>query len=624
MSVLAEHNKTSLGIILAAGRGQRINYLDTPKPLMRVFGKPLVVRQLELLREAGMDEALIVVNQDSESRVRECVEAASLSDMSVTYIINPDEESSILKSFELAASAVKSTCMVASCDLVFENNPYQAFSKLADIEVLVSKHEKENQFAGAPIRVQTRFGQLLRIGRNLESYNALHAGIYFFTKKGFTDFLAAARNSGSEEDLAEIIMRLHRAIPVKLSFLPRMTWFDINTPDTLLRAEMYMRRVTAPICPSIAQSDSLQEIVPKMSFTNLKTQETGVIIESGILGKLGSIKLMEILRSTSRHIIITDEHVDMLVGDNVFSELQKAGYQVSKLVIPAGEQSKSMSVYNDLAETIIALGIDEHSVIFALGGGVVANISGFLAATLYRGIGLIHLPTTLMNMLDVSISLKQGINGQKGKNLVGSYYQPLLVVIDPAINMPDRLISDGISEAIKHAICQDEDFFKYLLDNAHQMGESSFRVEVIERTVRLKIELMHEDMFEHKRGMILQYGHEFGHAVEFLSKFELTHGQSIAIGMRVSAELAKLMEAGDDTVASHKAILQKYELPYHIPEQISPSSILDALQYNKKNRGAEVRFVLPDKIGKVWKIKGEYGIPCPQDLIHKAIEKSYE
>tara|TARA_Y100000310_G_scaffold169635_1_gene169824 strand:- start:5000 stop:6841 length:1842 start_codon:yes stop_codon:yes gene_type:complete len=611
-----------IGIILAAGRGQKINVLDMPKPLLRVYGKELIIWQIKYLIQAGIRDIIIITGSHGAG-VRSCVRNADIKNAQIKYIEQPDDDANILQSFELAQTQVKSDCVIASCDLIFERNPYSVLSKRKDIEILVSKHKEENAFSGAPIRVKTRLKKLAAIGKGLDSYNALHAGIYYFTKKGINNFLSAARGADSNEELSKVIMRSHKKNPVKLAFLRCMEWFDINSTDTLLRAEMFMRRQSLSVKP-LKASESFKEISPNVSFTYTKSQETSIIVEQGIMNQLGKIKLMDKARVNSQHIIITDENVDAILGESVLSQLQNTGYKASKFVIEAGEQSKRMEVYNDLAEKIIALGIDENSVIFALGGGVVANISGLLAATLYRGIGLIHLPTTIMNMLDVSISLKQGINSQKGKNLVGSYYQPLLVVIDPAINIPDWLVRDGISEAIKHAICQDKNFYKYLLENAHKVSDSLFRKEIIERTIQLKIELMNEDMFEHKRAMILQYGHEVGHAIEFFSRFELTHGQSIAIGMRVSAELAKLMNAGDDSIKAHKKIMKAYNLPYSIPRNMSSSAVIDALKYNKKTQASEARFVLPDFVGKVWKIKGEYGIPCPVELIKKAVENSYE
>lgn len=611
-----------IGIILAAGRGQKLNVLDTPKPLLRVYGKPLIVRQIELLREADIRDVAIVIGSRG-AEIRSTIADANFKDVRIQYIEEPNDDAGMLHSFRRASEFVDSECVIVSADLIFERNPYQALKKHSDVEVLVAKHKKENEFSGAPVRVKTRFNKLVKMGRALDEYDALHAGVHYFTKKGINNFLAEAQSMDPKEESSEAIMRLHHRIPVTISFLPEMEWFDINAPDTLLRAEMFMRRTHAHPKPG-QDLAPLKELIPVVSFTYTKAKETGVVIEPGILKRIESVRLMGPESAGSHHVVITDENVDTFFGDSVLSQLQNAGYRVTKLVIPAGEQSKNISVYSDLAERIIALGIDEQSIIFALGGGVVANISGLLAATLYRGIGLVHLPTTIMNMLDVSISLKQGINGQKGKNLVGSYYQPLLVVIDPALPMPDSLVCDGISEAIKHAICQDADFYQYLLKNAHRVADPLFREEVIKRVINLKIELMNEDMFENHRGMILQYGHEVGHAIEFLSRFELSHGQSIAIGMRVSAEIAKLMEAGEDTIDAHKEIFRAYKLPYAIPEYIELHAILDALKYNKKTLAREARFVLPDFVGKVWKIKGEYGIPCPIDLVKKAVKKSYE
>jgi 3-dehydroquinate synthase len=227
-------------------------------------------------------------------------------------------------------------------------------------------------------------------------------------------------------------------------------------------------------------------------------------------------------------------------------------------------------------------------------------------------------------MLDVAISLKQGINSEKGKNLVGAYFQPLAVFIDPDVAMPETLIRHGLSEAIKHAFAQDRPFFDFLMEYDGKISDPAFVEEVIRRTIGLKIELMQEDMFENNRAIVLQYGHEVGHAVEFLSGFKLSHGEAISIGMRVSAEISHLMSVtGKETVDAHKALLQKYGLPITIPAYLKKDAVLDALKFNKKTRGTDIRFALVEFVGKIWKIKGVYGIPCPVEIIEEALLRSY-
>ena len=361
------------------------------------------------------------------------------------------------------------------------------------------------------------------------------------------------------------------------------------------------------------------------SFSHQKIGKTKIFLEAGLTENLKKYQIITHDRRYSRHVLITDENVDAVAGDLVERQLKRGGFLITKFVVPAGESSKSMKIYESLAEQIVALGIDEQSVVIAVGGGVVANLSGFLASTLYRGIDLVHIPTTIMNMADVSISLKQGINSKRGKNLVGNYHQPLAVFIDPQISIPDHLVRDGLSEVIKHAICQDKDFFDYLLDYGGPLNDLDFRTHIIQKTIALKLKVMEEDMYEKKRGMILQYGHEVGHAVEFLSGMTLTHGQGIAIGMTASARLARFKGIADKSiVALHEKIFKKYGLPTAIPSGFSIDSIVESLRYNKKTKEGDIYMVLPKSIGAVWTANGEYGIPCSPETIKKALIQSNE
>lgn len=617
---------TKTAVLLAAGKSQKLDPFSTHKALLLVHGKPLIMYGIERLLDAGVQKIYIVAGSSRDDIARVLREHAIHG---VSYeFINGSDEDDVIETFKLVAETVADECIVASSDLIFETNPFLHLKRSGDAEFLVDPHIEHNKFSGATIgQIDRFFGEPAAFSTLSPGHVGQFTGIYWFSKEGLARFRRALGSYSLMKGDIHFTVPLSRACQEMLVCvppLPRMTWFDINTPETLLRAEMFLRSKSMSKRQTKVAMSALSPIRTQFSFTHQKQMTTPVIVESGLITRFAKYHLMEPERTASRHIIITDKTVDALLGNTMEAEFSHAGYQAAKIVVPAGEATKSMSRYGELAEKIIALGIDEQSIIFALGGGVVANISGFLASTLYRGIGLIHIPTTFMNMIDVSISLKQGINDRNGKNLVGSYYQPLLVLIDPSIPIPDWLIRDGISEAIKHALCQDEPFFEYLLSYEGSLSDTDFRTQVIQKTIALKTELMKEDMFENYRAMVLQYGHEIGHAAEFLSGFALTHGQGISIGMRASAELAHLMGVAEsEVVAAHKAIFKKYQLPYKIPESIRADAIVEALKFNKKTRGSDVRMVLPEKIGKAWKIRGEYGIPCPVDLIAEAIRRSY-
>jgi 3-dehydroquinate synthase len=609
------------GVILAGGKGQRLVQLNVPKPLVLVFGKFLILYQIERMQEYGIKQIYIVADEYTDLIKTELKNCSTIT--SELFFTEKNKSDGIIEAINSILKIIKSDVIVSSCDLIFESNPFFNLKKKDDIEVLIDREIEKNQFCGSGMKIKTSFFSEKQFG-DIENFNAFNAGIYYFSQAGLKTFGEVAAKTQSKDNLELVLNKLSQEKYLIATPINKMSWFDVNTPVTLMRAEMFLRSCGASNRQTNVSVDKLEQKIFFSSFHYEKSSTTDIILERGIINNIGKINLMTPGRTASRHIIITDSNVDPLYGDFVYGQFLSAGYQVQKFVVQIGETAKSMRVYNDLSEKIIALGIDEQSIIFALGGGVVSNLAGFLASTLYRGIGLIHIPTTIMNMLDVSVSLKQGINGQRGKNLVGSYYQPLMVIIDPSINIPDWLVCDGLSEVFKHVICQSRELYDFLINYEGNLNDIEFRTKIISETIDLKIKLMHEDMFENNRGMILQYGHEIGHAIEYLSSFGLTHGQAICIGMRVSAELSKIMNvASNETVEAHINIFKKYNMPYKIPATIEKSAIMESLRFNKKTRGKDVRVVLPEYIGKAWKIKGEYGIPCPIELIKKAVEKSY-
>jgi len=615
---------TKTAVILAAGKSQKLDPFHTHKPLLLVHGKPLIVHAIEHLEKAGV-EKIFIITGSSRSEIERIVGERRTRGILYEFIKGTDEEN-ITETFKTVAGTLGDECIIVSSDLIFENNPFLYLQQEGDGSFLVDPYREHNKFSGAAIGIIDRFPYGPAFSPLSPGHTEQLTGVYWFSKEGLSRFLHILRSipQPNETHFSYALSNAMEKMSITMSPLPKMTWFDINTPETLLRAEMFLRSKSRSKRPTKVSTESLVSAETPFFFSHKKQMTTPVIIEPGLLKHFTDYHLMPPERTASHHILITDSTVDALFGASVEEQMKNAGYMLTKIVVPVGEGTKSMRMYGELAEKIIAMGVDEQSIIFALGGGVVANISGFLASTIYRGIGLIHIPTTVMNMIDVSVSLKQGINDHKGKNLVGSYYQPLLVLIDPSLSIPDWLVRDGISEAIKHAVCQDTGFFSSLEKYEGAFDDVAFRTALAKKTISLKTELMAEDMFEHHRAMVLQYGHEVGHAVEFLSGFSLTHGQGIAIGMRVSAEAAHLMGiAADDVVSAHKKIFKKYGLPYVVPKTLTAGAIVEALKFNKKNRGTDIRMVLPEKIGKVWKINKEYGIPCPTVIIENALMRSY-
>ena len=329
--------------------------------------------------------------------------------------------------------------------------------------------------------------------------------------------------------------------------------------------------------------------------------------------------------ASSPIFVVTDSIVDGLYGEAFVGGLRGAGYDVRRIVVADGEGAKTLASYAYLMERVIAEGPDARSVVISLGGGAVCNVSGFIASTLFRGVSLVHVPTTLMAQCDAAISHKQAINGARGKNLVGSYYAPRAVVVDVDVlqTLSDRQLRDGLAEALKHALAQDRAYLRALLERPLDLRDPEFQQWVVGRNVELKCQLMERDPKELGEGMVLQYGHTVGHAVEHLSGYRLTHGEAVALGMMAAVRVARLLGAcGEELVDVHRRLLARYGLPCVIPEEIGGAAIVDAIRSDKRYLVEGIRMALPDRAGRLWSVDGEHAIPVPDDVLERAVGES--
>lgn len=306
-------------------------------------------------------------------------------------------------------------------------------------------------------------------------------------------------------------------------------------------------------------------------------------------------------RKTSWHFLITDRNVRKLYASQLLTFLKRNKLKVKEIVIAPGERSKSLSTYKRLINSIMTLEVDRDSCIIALGGGVVNNAAGFVASTLYRGIGLIQIPTTLLAQLDAAIDFKQAINSLYGKNHLGSYYSASTVVVDPDLlqTLPLRQLRSGLGEAIKHALIEDQQLFSYLERYSGDIREKEFLDAVVVRTVQLKVSLLNRSHDEKDLEMLPQYGHAIGHALEHLSHYKLLHGEAIAIGMCIMSEVANMLKVSSEFVMQkHYEIMSKFKLPASIPEYISDRRILAAIRHDKYFLGG-LRSVLASSVGSI-------------------------
>jgi 3-dehydroquinate synthase len=354
--------------------------------------------------------------------------------------------------------------------------------------------------------------------------------------------------------------------------------------------------------------------------------QSEVIVQNDALKHLDSIGVFENIRKESKHLLVTDKNIEQLYLGRVLECIERSGYSVRILVVPASEESKSFHWYSQLVEKALDYGFDKHSVIFSLGGGVVNNLAGFLASTLYRGIGLVHFPTSLLSQVDAAIDFKQAINYDHGKNLIGSYYPASKIIIDPLVlqTLDIRLIRDGLAESIKHAICQNGEFLAFILSYSKNLFDPTFLSEVVCKSIELKLDVMSSDLDDDFDETLKQYGHAIGHAVEHLSEGEIFHGEAISIGMCVSAEIALLLGLSDiETLEMHYTIFSEMGLPTTVPEEFSLADLWEKIRYDKHFLNDTAYMGLVKTIGVLAKANnGDFGHYVEQEVIFKAIEKN--
>ena len=288
--------------------------------------------------------------------------------------------------------------------------------------------------------------------------------------------------------------------------------------------------------------------------------------------------------------------------------LRRAGYRVEKAVVPAGERAKSLSQLEELVGCAIRYGLDRTSVILALGGGVVGDLAGFLASVYMRGIPFVQLPTTLL-AYDSSVGGKVGVNHAFGKNMIGAFHQPEMVVFDVNTlkSLPQREVISGYAEVIKHGLIADSDFVKWL--DQYSAGllqlESSLVQEAILRGCEIKAAIVSQDERESGLRALLNYGHTIGHALEAVSVYQrFTHGEAVAIGMVGAAYLSEELGWSHYVAEPTQKLLSAFSLPITLTGEWDVEEVLEAIRRDKKGKQGQIRFVLPETIGKVRLIEG--------------------
>lgn len=332
---------------------------------------------------------------------------------------------------------------------------------------------------------------------------------------------------------------------------------------------------------------------------NIPNREYDIRIEKGIFDRSG--ELIAGIHQPCRIAVVTDSNVEPLYCERLINSLKANGFTPFCITVPAGESSKSLEMLSHLYGEMLSQGMTRSDLIVALGGGVVGDLTGFCASTLLRGIPFVQIPTTLLSQVDSSVGGKVAVNLPYGKNLVGAFYQPKLVIIDPycLTTLTDRVFSDGMAEVIKYGVILDENLFRKI-ENAPSRTEIMNIIEyVIYRSCDLKRMVVEEDEFDTGNRMILNFGHTFGHAIEKKYNFtDYTHGEAVAAGMVMASEYGEHMgitESG--TTKRISDLITAFNLPSQV--EIDKDSLLNAVKVDKKGEGKLVSLVLPEKVGKV-------------------------
>jgi len=353
--------------------------------------------------------------------------------------------------------------------------------------------------------------------------------------------------------------------------------------------------------------------MPTTVTVDLSTRSYDILIAAGLLARVGALCRERGLGRTC--LLVTDSNVDALHGEVCRGSLREAGIAVSTVAVPAGEESKSVGELGRIYDAGIAGGLDRSSFLVALGGGVVGDLAGYAAATYLRGIDFVQVPTSLVAAVDSAVGGKTGINLPQGKNLVGSFHQPRLVVIDPTalLTLPRREFVSGIAEVIKYGVIRDADFFRELESRLGELlaAETAMLELVIERSCAIKAEVVSMDERESGLRAILNFGHTLGHALEKVSGYgRYLHGEAISIGMVYAGRLSERWQGfppGDQQRLV--SLLSRAGLPVEFPPE-PWEGLREAMAVDKKSLGRRPKLVLARRLGEVMT-----GCEVPEDTL---------
>lgn len=330
--------------------------------------------------------------------------------------------------------------------------------------------------------------------------------------------------------------------------------------------------------------------------------------------------------AATRYAVIADSTVAPLYGARVTAALGAAA-PAAVFTFPAGEWNKTRETWADLTDGLLAAGLGRDAAILALGGGVVGDVAGFVAATYLRGIPYVQLPTSLLAMIDSAVGGKTGVDTKFGKNLVGAFHQPRAVIADVATlqTLPPVQVAAGMAEALKHGAIADAEYFRRLLAarQAILRRDPAALFEVVAGSIAIKAAVVSADERERGRRAILNFGHTVGHALEATLGYQILHGEAVAIGMAAEAGLGRRLGVTDaDVVDALTEALAAFQLPLVPPAEIDVERALEAMRQDKKVRSGSVRFALPRRLGEMaGSVSDGWTVEAPEEEITAVLRR---
>lgn len=326
--------------------------------------------------------------------------------------------------------------------------------------------------------------------------------------------------------------------------------------------------------------------------------------------------------------LITDDVVGHLAQEWTWSSSSTAPSirlrTDSTFTFPAGEASKTRESWTQLSDQLLTAGFDRQSAIVALGGGVVGDLAGFVAATFLRGVPYAQVPTTLLAMLDASVGGKVGVDTPQGKNLIGAFHPPAIVIADPLtlLTLPDRVFRAGMAEAIKHGVIADAEYFSWIEQNSAALLARNLDTltHLVSRSVEIKAEVVGEDEREGGRRAILNAGHTVAHGLEQESRYQLPHGEAVALGLIAECRIAERMGLAPSGLSERVSrVTTALGLPTRLDTKPAMAKVLEAMLHDKKNRDGQVRLALPTGLGAMHEGGGKFTVPVTEEMLAAAV-----